>query len=336
MCALSTVSDELDDASRIIHEFLESLLETYDQEASELVVSNLTSCPSVDFSSESGLLPRLLNIYDQLIAIFVTELPLGTPGLVRLAKSQVVRKVAFELYLSSIAISLRSNVAPPDPTGIDGDSFLPVRREMGEYSRASSPTFFSSQVLPSSSQNPEHTLPTPASSQYTRSQDTSSLYSQPSASSTLDLSEDSAISRLLQYTYHIKPSSDITYTKSSILSHWPSTPGVDPATYSWEAIQEAAKVAAIGDEKGHTTRRENARRKKRAEKYLSQQRASAAERASQPTAMAFGSQPDAVHDTFSSQPVDNLPMTQPDRGVFGSRVVSRNKVKAKKRRAAGF
>merc|ERR1711939_1233848 len=52
--------------------------------------------------------------------------------------------------------------------------------------------------------------------------------------------------------------------------------------------------------------------------------------------LTAGSQPEIIEKMFSSQPVNEVPMTQPDRGAYGSRSVQQAKKKVKKARTAGF
>jgi RNA polymerase I-specific transcription initiation factor RRN6 len=132
----------------------------------------------------------------------------------------------------------------------------------------------------------------------------------------------------------IKPKPD--FGKSTILSQWPSNPGSDPANYSWEAKQKGAEEDQNGAEREQRNRKEEARRRKRTEKFLNQERGQTAEATSQPMVVnPSGSQPVVAHNGFSSQTVEDVPMTQPDRGAFGSRSVQKSK-KAKKHRTAGF
>lgn len=72
------------------------------------------------------------------------------------------------------------------------------------------------------------------------------------------------------------------------------------------------------------------------EKFLSRERSQATTVESQPVSVPRGSQPDTERRMFSSQPVVEVPMTQPVGGVFGSRSVANGKKKKPKVRNAGF
>lgn len=328
------ISDDLDDSAQTIHEFLQSFDLHEDQESSShLVLSDVTLFPATQFSEGSPRKPpRLLEVYDQLIDNFVTNLPLRTPGPTRLIKSQVVQRVATELCLSSVAVSFRHKLTPAAPDVDDSDP-RPIR-DTDQLSRASSP-FYSSQIPQSSVTDAQHSLPTPESSHYAGSQ-----YAASSAASALDLSEDAIITRLLQYTSHININTEVANAKSSVISHWPSTPGVNPATYSWTATRRSNMEQSEIDAEAKEKRKKIRAQEKRAREALKAQRdqnaprTQDAEASTRPAPRAFGSQPVLAPADFSSQPGMEFPMTQPVGGVFGSRTAPQ--AKRKKRRAAGF
>lgn len=320
-------SEDLEQGAPILQEFLKSLEEEQDPEASSaLVLSNLTLCPGIAFQTlEDSSLPDLLKVYDQVAENWIASLPPRVPGMTRLAKFKIARKIAVELCLSSIGASLRNKASevPSLPVQDDGELPDPDRlHQSAATSREDSPALFSSQT-PQSSLQSGFGLPTPAQ--------TPSLYSQSHASAS-EYAEDPAISRLRQYAVSIQSKPDLGTSK--ILSHWPAAPGVDPATYSYEAVQKAAADES-GEESDHRKRRDQARRKRKTERFLSRESAAPAEASSQPRFAPFGSQPHVPHLGFSSQTVDDVPMTQPVGGAFGSRV-TQSKTKQKKKKAAGF
>lgn len=320
-------SGDLDEAAKTVTEFLD-FMNTFDEDekdaSSKFYLSKLISCPGMFFEdlSSNAIYPDLLQIYDQLINVWVTNLPRKTPGPVRLAKARLIRKIAMELWLSSVGISLRNKLLEPRPPPIvEDETSLPILKDIDEVSRASSPPFFSSQIHSRAMENPQFSLPTPA----------------PSVITAATVIEDPTIARLRQYAVRLEPKTEFGPAKTSLTSQWPSVPGADPAKYSWEAVQRAAAAEESGDD-DYRSRRENARRKRRAERFLSRDRANAAASSSQALAQPYGSQP-AMHNTYSSQLVNELPMTQPSNGAFGSRIAAPatpGKKKAKRRRAAGF
>ena len=323
-------SEDLETAVPNLHQYLSTLrAEQSPDDLSEIVVSSLTRCPGLDLPVAVDA-PDLVGVYDRLGDRWMATLPLEVPNLNRLGKFKVARRLALELCLSSIAVSLRqkqvsleqANPERASTIGIREPSLPPSNRDH-DQSREESPVF-SSQIALSLTQDPTSSLPTP-----TR---TPSIYSQSSGVST-DPVEDPAISRLRQYVVSLNP--PIELGKSKFLSQWPSTPGVDPSEYNWESVRNIHRGEESGEETDSRRQREVARRRRRTESFLNRERSSTSEDVSQPVDHWFGSQPEAAH-AVSSQPVDDIPMTQPDRGVFGSRSIHMDKKRQKKRRAAGF
>ena len=294
---------------------------------STLVLTNLTH--SVQSSMDQSHNPLdMLKVYDALVEVWMASLPLEVPGSSRLSKFKIIRKIAVELYLSSIAfsMSIKASQVPtiPDKSTAEMKAVLQLDK-IETMPRDISVAFSSSQLDSLPSQASDLSLPT-----LTR---TPSEHSHESTTTTRHLPEDPAISRLRQYAVSIKSLPD--FGKSKLLSHWPSSHGANPARYSWEAAKKASVVAENGEEGDYRTRREEARRRRRTEKFLSREGARATEVESLPMYMATGSQPQVAHYTISSQTVDEEPMTQPDRGAFGSRSAQKAMTKKKSRRA-GF
>jgi RNA polymerase I-specific transcription initiation factor RRN6 len=295
------------------------------------VLSNLNSCPGIDFPmAKDSSFSDLLQVYDQVGDHWMASLPLKLPNLSRLSKFKIARKIAVELCLSSVGVSLRNKysqaIEPSDPE--TGKLSLPILSKAYELSREESPSSPSSQVTQGPSQDSGFGLPTPAR--------TPSLYSHASGTSTEPI-EDLAILRLRQYALSIK--SPPKMGKSALLSHWPPLPGMDPAEYKWEPVQKSSMEDDTGEVNDYRERRGEARRRRRTERFLNRERVTVSEVASRPAFTSFGSQPEIVQHATSSQTVDEFSMTQPDRGLFGSRSVQPGKKKQKKqkkRRAAGF
>ncbi|PQE30351.1 hypothetical protein CJF32_00008322 [Rutstroemia sp. NJR-2017a WRK4] len=324
-------SGDLDEAAKTVTEFIDYIHEEgRDDSPLRLHLSKLLSGSDIEIFDEEALqtYPDLLKIYDQLIDIWVTNLPHKTPGTARLKKAKQIQSISMELCLSSLGISLRNETIEPKALQHTEISLDHAPKDMDEISRASSPPFFSSQFHTQGTEELQFSLPTP--------ERTPSLYSHTSAATT-DIGGDPTLSRLRQYAVSIASETEVAPAKSSIITQWPSVPGTDPATYSWEEMQKAAASAASGDE-DYRSRRERSRRRRRTEKFLNSERASEAPSSSQPVSHPFGSQP-VAQNTYSSQPFNEVPMTQPDRGAFGGRPTSAatpGKKKPKKRRAAGF
>jgi RNA polymerase I-specific transcription initiation factor RRN6 len=318
----STFTEDLDSANIALHEYLQSV-QTSAKSHNEfaLVTSNLTTLPSVNFPiapNPQALFFDFLNIYDQLVDAWMAHLPSQVSVPSRLVKHKMIRQISIDLGLSSIGISfLRSNATSPadEDTGKPGELF----HGRNERSTDNDSGFFSPEMTPLPSQRPSFSgrLITRTPSMYSQATDASS-----------QTSEDPAIGRLRKYAVSIGSQPDPG--RSKILSQW--TVGADPSTYSWEAAKRAFMPPESGNEDSRKTRRENSRRRRLTEKFLSRQSSRATTAEPQPLAMRTDNQP-APHYDFSSQPESNMPMTQPDRGAFGSRTAQKSK---KKRRNAGF
>jgi RNA polymerase I-specific transcription initiation factor RRN6 len=264
---------------------------------------------------EGSKLSNLLRIYDQVCEHWMTSLPLKVSNLARFSKFKVARRVAVELCLSSIAVSIHKISSAANEIPSTGGN-LPLCGEA-----PNDPPF---SMSPNVAMNPPpgaaFSLPTPSR--------TPSVYSHIS-NDTSEVIENASVTRLRQYAVSIKPRSGLRY--SALLAQWPSTPGVDPAQYSWRSMADE-----IEDEIDSRRRREELRRRRRTERFLQGGRMKESQSSSQPTVMRSGSQPELGQPAASSQSVGDVPMTQPDRGVFGARFAMPGQKKKGKRRAAGF
>ena len=306
------LKDNLDQIGTSLLHLLESL-PNIDESASELTISCMLGVPGVDVQVEDGQnASTVLQIYQRLVHHWIAKLPLRASVIVRGSKFKLVRQIAVELGLSLYTLTLQSKGSRVKGIIASGEEDL---EDGGHATRESSPaTFYSAQASTTGRRWPESSFPTPTL--------TPSVYSQQTSAS--GVIEDPAISRLRQYALSIRPRPDTG--KSRILSEWPSVPGVDPAIFTYKKPRT--------EEEEEDSERESARRKrdlqkrrKRTEKFLL--RSTEPSRAVTPA----GSQPPEPADLpFSSQPAESQPMTQPDRGTFGSR---KNKGK-KKQRMAGF
>jgi RNA polymerase I-specific transcription initiation factor RRN6 len=336
LAGLSRSSGELEEGALVLRDLVASLrLDHQDPEsASNLVLSNLTACPRTqDLSGTTSQDIDLFRVHEKLVSYWITSLPMEVPRPTRLAKFKIIRQLGVELSLSSLGISLqdKASIATSATSALADNARERAQSEnpLEMITRDSSPAIFSSQSHLAPGADMYSSLLTPSR--------TPSIYSH-ATSAASELKEDPAVSRLRQYAVSIKARPDLG--KSTLLSHWPAQPGIDPATYSYEAMQKQAAAEDGGTESEYKSRKEEARRRRRTERFLRQERArafgSVAPSVSQPmVVLPSGSQPEARDYTYSSQVADELPMTQPDRGTFGSRTTSKEK-KQKKHRKAGF
>lgn len=312
--SFSILSENLEDVTTALSGFFDSLPQD-SESLSKLVISNTAACPGVELPLDEDLKSaNMMKIYQDLVDKWIASLPLAASNAVRGSKFRTIRQIAAELFFSSITISLQSKSSMV-PTVVPEKDDEVLGEDAGMSTRESSPaTFFSAQMSLGTQHDPESTLRTPTQ--------TPSTYSRLTSISSPE--EDSAISRLRQYAVSINSRPDVR--KSKILSEWPTVPGVNPASYVYK--QKASSDDEDSAPESSKNRRDAARRKKRTEKFL-QRNAESSRRVVTPS----GSQPAEVQPpAFSSQPLEDVPMTQPDRGNFGSR---KGKGK-KKQRTAGF
>jgi RNA polymerase I-specific transcription initiation factor RRN6 len=327
----TSFSGDIDEASSAFLEIL-SNLDQMEGEDARLSATVSTVAPLIfndntsRFNEDAG--PELSEIYDRLVEAWVSCLPSNTPGIVRLAKERQVRSIATELYLSSTIFGIRDRTARvPEPLESE-DITLPVRgkpQSMG--SELSSSQLMSSQPAYVSSSATIKGLPTPDR--------TPSVPPAPYPENPQRSWQDGAISRLRDYAISVRRQPALGPARSSILAHWPSRPGSDPSKYSWEATRKATAAEEVDDsdeEEARRRKREQEKRQRRTEKFLARERNKILGSGSQPVVavpnFGFGSQrivvpafgSDPLHQPSSSQAVEDFPMTQPDRGIFGSRV----------------
>lgn len=330
LCQNQIVSEELDQTGLALNNFIESIQinEDFDSPGT-LILTNLTSCPGIDFAVRSDdSLPNLLQVYDQVARKWMACLPPKVSNLSRLSKFKIALRVAVELCLSSIGIYSRNEAAqePNTPTPEMSDISLPILTKVYDQPRETSPR------LPSSQLTQTVTLSQDAGFNQTTSSKTEYLYSH-GLNATAESIEDPAIRRLRQYVGSIKPPPEIG--KSPLLSLWPAFPGTDPGDFKWEGLQDDLDEFDDHEENLRRRRREEDHHHKRTKRFLERVSATSAQHLSQPASPSTGSQPYFSHHASSSQMVEEQPMTQPHRGIFGSRAQLGVK-KQKKRRAAGF
>ncbi|CZT06333.1 uncharacterized protein RCO7_03333 [Rhynchosporium graminicola] len=316
--------DDMEEASSALRDFLNSLEEDLSSESPwRLSVNDFTIGTKLKFpGNRENSTPDLLQIFDHLVDVWMASLPRELPNITRHAKFKVIRQLAMVLFLNSTGISFQQRTLDKEPeiVPVDAESIgASVLSKDGRLTRDSSPFMFSSQLATMQAE-PGLTLPTP----------TPSLYSQ--ATSVSELEEDSKIARLRQWVPQLRLTSESTAnTNRVILSHWPFALA-DPAKYSYEEAKKAWAVANTDEEDARSSRKEKARRRRRTEDFVKAVEPAVSRRLT----LTSGSQPAAVGIMFSTQPTNDVSMTQPDRGVFGSRTVQPTKKKSKKQRTAGF
>ncbi|KAI6714387.1 hypothetical protein JHW43_003047 [Diplocarpon mali] len=315
---------DLQQASTSVDAFLASLASGQIPEAQQtLIIQYITLGLDIGFPEDPDSTHLdFLRLFDQLVEYWMADLPATIPNLARHTKFKAVRQLTLELGLSSIGISLQDK-ASSVPLAIQAEDDVVTESMISKDRRT---TRDSSAIMASSQMTMMHVEPCVPTSTATPS-----LYSHVTPMS--DLLEDQAIARLRRYAPTIKAKLQVgTRANTSVLSHWPSEPGADPEEYSYEATKQAHALVNAGDEERRSLRKEKARRRRRTEEFVKAVEPAVSRRVS----LFSGSQPEIARRTFSSQVVDDMPMTQPDRGTYGSRTVPTSTKKPKKPRTAGF
>ncbi|KAI2790431.1 hypothetical protein POX_d05944 [Penicillium oxalicum] len=272
------------------------------------------------FSHQLDTLDSLdfLGTYDRLVEEWVSSIPASIPHFTRVMKERIVRGIALELLLSRVVrVSNVAVVQEPTETVDREDTNRSVAEEP-----ASSQTFTSallSSQVPSSQITMAGAPTAPASSENVPVGASTPLYSALSA-----------------FTTFKKPRA-MARNVANLLSHWEV--GVDPSAYEWQQTSsriEGEEARRLGG--SHLPRRSRSRRK--SQQPPSSQGSNLPDTPVAPFIRTWGSQPADALPTIpvpSSQPtLDELPMTQMERGHFGAREVKKGPKAKKKRRAAGF
>lgn len=257
--------------------------------------------------------------YDHLVEEWVTSVSHDIPRFTCVMKERVVRGIALDLLLSRL---LRISNTPsskdePQKAKVTDETPIPDEGPMSSQSL--------SMALPSSQ------LP---SSQMTATGATSTQG--PSSTPTKE-SMTPSYSGLSAFTT-FKPPRPMARNVANLLSHWKL--GADPSAYEWRKTshmleEEEARRCGGPSIPRRSRSQSRSRRKSQQPEGISLPGTPIA-----PSIRTWGSQPaDALPALSmpSSQPtVDEVPMTQMERGQFGAREAKKSQKSKKKRRAAGF
>lgn len=278
----------------------------------------LHGMPPISSDEASNL--DFVKTYDQLVEQWVTSVSHDIPRFTCVMKERVVRGIALDLLLSSLVRIYN----PPNSKA----ALQPVETTDEAQSVEEEP--MSSQNLPMTL--PSSQLP---SSQLTATQRDSSQG--PSVTSPKGTATHS-YSGLSAFTTFKNPR-PMARNVANLLSHW--KPGADPASYEWQKTSNMLEEEEARRTGGPSLPRRRSRSRRRSQPPAVPEAASMPGTPIAPSIRTWGSQPvDALlapsFPLTSSQPtLDELPMTQIERGMFGAREVKSLKPK-KKRRAAGF
>ncbi|KAL5334068.1 RNA polymerase I-specific transcription initiation factor RRN6-like protein [Aspergillus crustosus] len=264
-------------------------------------------------------------IYDHLVNHWLVGLPINIPGRARITKEKAIRHFVAELVLAQIISNQKAATAK-------SNTFDDERLASNFTGGVVGPS------IPTNEQSLYEPLSTPIDSGLGSQAD---IIAQERSSLARDLllpdrkaSACPTFRALSSYTTFKKPDT-LSRDAERSLNHW--MPGGNPAIHSLASgeFQLAARNMA--------SERRSRKRMSQAMKRMSLE-STAPLLVSSPTPAArdWGSQPDNSHPLAirlqSSQITDDLPMTQVERGEFGSReAAKKGGIKArKKKRAAGF
>ena len=265
---------------------------------------------------------NVLECYQSLVSHWLSPLPLGLPDRIRVTMERLARQLAVDLTLASSAIK-------PSTRGFATQAIQ-------------------ERIYPDSAPQPAVTSTSSIDADLTEI----APHSQPASAHPSAVEEHPACLRLRSYTT-VSRNAVTTAARASVfgmLAHLPSATDIDPSTYDWRATEDT--VAAEHDE---SSKKFDARARRRAEKLAQAKRkriqlqtktAEELDRQRAPPAIGSSQMVLPTREVQSSQvmapgrnvPGDPGPMTQPERGAFGTRSggagVGR-KVRGKQR-TAGF
>ncbi|THX43855.1 hypothetical protein D6D10_00865 [Aureobasidium pullulans] len=212
-----------------------------------LLLANIAGIDALDLGLKGDINP--MDVYDNIIAHWLTPLSQNVPGRIRLVKEQLARRISAEICLASHVLrqppveSARTETQTTETQGIEH--------------------FASSQL-----HFPQSSLPTPSPTATPSLTTMTSLSSHPS---TLVSSEFARLQRYTSFSSEKSTPGPLPKPLTNTLAHW--SLGGNPDEYDWLAIQRDQERRAE-EEDEDLTPKERARLKRRAEKHLLKQRRS--------------------------------------------------------------
>ena len=294
--------------------------ENANDEREQLHVSNVLTPP---MKAALGLREpfQLSDVYDSLVKAWIAPLPGTIPGRTRIALEKVLRDVVIQIYLSSYKVhvnqgpTVNKQAAHGERTDSRPSFILPVRKRSSAANirKDNEPVATSSSVLaPSRAPQGDLFLRTPPPEAQLISESSQSRRKDESASSLAD-SEDIASLRLKALA-RLKPQPALPTRMLNLLNEWEV--GTDPATYDWEAAQQAFNVEEASEDEARKQRQQIKKRQKR-------QRHDITMPSSQPPPKEVGgSQPQSAQETqgSSQQTQAMVIQSQVEPGRYGGRL----------------
>ena len=264
---------------------------------------------------------ELSDVYDSLIKAWIAPLPGTIPGRTRIALGKVLRDVVIQIYVSSFKVrvnqglTVNKQAAHGERTDSRPSFILPVRKRVSaaNFKKDNEPVATSSTKLASSrASQGDLFLRTPPPQAQLISESSQSRRKDESASSLAD-SEDIASLRLKALA-RLKPQPALPTRMSNLLNQWEV--GTDPATYDWEAAQQAFNVEEASEDEARTKQRQQIKKRQK------RQRHDITMPSSQPPPKEVGgSQPQSAQETqdSSQQTQAMVIQSQVEPGRYGGR-----------------
>ncbi|THY36645.1 hypothetical protein D6D01_00303 [Aureobasidium pullulans] len=212
-----------------------------------LLLANIAGNDALDLGLKSDINP--MDVYDNIIAHWLTPLSQNVPGRVRLVKEQLARRISAEICLASHVLR--------QPPVESAQTETQTTETQGIEHFASSQLHF-----------PQSSLPTPSPTATPSLTTMTSLSSHPS---TLVSSEFARLQRYTSFSSEKSTPGPLPKPLTNTLAHW--SLGGNPDEYDWLVIQRDQERRAE-EEDEDLTPKERARLKRRAEKHLLKQRQS--------------------------------------------------------------
>lgn len=315
---LDDIDDAADDLSRLVSTVLPQNPSEVQPSCRHMILPLQYSKLFHGMPTHSAKKPSLdfLETYNELVDEWVTSVPHGSHGIpnqTRVLKEKIARVVALDLLLSRLIRVSNASIIKSAPQSPTPDDLVRNETERMALSQNTS-------VEQHSSQGP-------------------SQPKQTTRIGSFELPAGEALaptySNLSTYTTFKEPR-QMPRNVANLLSHWQM--GTDPSTYAWSKTSQLLEDEEAQRTPGPSTPRQRVRKKR-------SQLTPATDVSTLPTPVApmvrtWGTQPDNPVPKFplsSSQPtLDELPMTQIERGQYGARETKKSGKSKKKRRAAGF
>ncbi|KAI6250174.1 hypothetical protein HI914_01361 [Erysiphe necator] len=251
ICDFDPVFEDLSQVNILIKDFIKNIRMFSDFNNSKSVaVKEISLFGGAGLALEFGGLSDLACIFHHLIEIWISPLPKDVPNRFRGVRLRLIRKLALDLYLSSLGLSFQRMVSKYQDSRVI-DTQGPVESGKAEINIQRPPLFPPSQRCTGNEGKGTDVHPYVSSITQTNYLETTSA---PESSN-----EEPAFSRIRHFAISVQSNSK--FKRPIFLNDWPSTPGCDPdSADSYEVFQNLFVPPGSGDQ--NTRRDEFQRRRK--------------------------------------------------------------------------